>query len=146
MADERMTEQEIDEYAQLARVLESCPKADDITDAAIALLVLTREVRRERVRVADLEAAFAGAARHDVRPEVAAFAEVVERQLRKNDEAKGERGWKGARPLALLAHLCEELYELVDLFGPDPTTLARDWVGWKLRLAGWLLQQARSAL
>src|ERR1039458_4669935 len=53
-----------------------------------------------------------------LRPEVAAFAQMMEKKLRSNDH-KGKAGWKSADTQYLLARLCDETGELLESFtGP----------------------------
>lgn len=48
-----------------------------------------------------------------LRPEVAAFAQLMEEKLRENDH---KRGWKNDLPRHLLARVCDELAELLQSF------------------------------
>lgn len=46
------------------------------------------------------------------RPEVVAFADLMEQRLRAHDASRGKRGWEGCDPKWLLGRLKEELAEL----------------------------------
>ena len=59
-----------------------------------------------------------------LRPAVIGFAIAMERQLRENDEEKGEIGWLSSSSLILLTKLTEEAGEVAELilqldFSPD---------------------------
>jgi NTP pyrophosphatase (non-canonical NTP hydrolase) len=60
------------------------------------------------------------------RPEVAAFADLMERELRANDH---KPGWKGENPWPLLDRLREELGELWDELQPGSRTNIGAWRG-----------------
>lgn len=51
-----------------------------------------------------------------IRKEVLMFAALMERMLRKHDEAKGEQGWKKDAPLDLFDRVNEEFKELYELW------------------------------
>jgi hypothetical protein len=53
-----------------------------------------------------------------LRPEVAAFAQLMERELRKNDH-KGTSGWKNDTVDDLLVRIFEETEELIASFRPS---------------------------
>ena len=61
-----------------------------------------------------------------LRPEVAAFAQLMERELRKNDH-KGTEGWKDDTLHELLARLFEETAELIDSFRPSGKRDGKKW-------------------
>ncbi len=48
----------------------------------------------------------------ELRPEVLAFAQAMERKLREHDETRGRRGWSSAQPDWLMLRLTEETGEL----------------------------------
>lgn len=48
----------------------------------------------------------------ELRPEVAAFAQAMERKLRQHDAARGKRGWRHADGPWLMLRLLEEAGEL----------------------------------
>lgn len=60
---------------------------------------------------------------HVLRPEVQAFAELMEAQLRANDH-KGRAGWKDSAPHLLLARVFDELAEALTTIKPENSALA----------------------
>jgi hypothetical protein len=74
------------------------------------------------------------------RPEVTAFANLMEKRLRAYDGDKGEEGWKRSSPHQLLAHGVEELSELVE------TLRGSKWSTKKLELVCHHLDLARDLL
>ncbi len=48
----------------------------------------------------------------ELRPEVAAFAQAMERKLREHDDTRGHRGWSSAQPDWIMVRLAEEVGEL----------------------------------
>ena len=61
-----------------------------------------------------------------LRPEVAAFAQLMERELRKNDH-KGTSGWKNDTVDGLLVSLFDETAELIDSFRPSGKRDGKKW-------------------
>jgi hypothetical protein len=75
----------------------------------------------------------------ELRPEVQAFAQLMEQKLRANDH-KG--GWKKEPPHFLVARACEEMAELVSTLSPDPKALETFAVArWQLHFAAQALTQ-----
>jgi NTP pyrophosphatase (non-canonical NTP hydrolase) len=66
----------------------------------------------------------------DCRPEVRAFAVLMEEQLRRHDADRGAKGWEDDFPMDLLAHLEEEVSELREALcktpAPTPDEIARE--------------------
>lgn len=88
----------------------------------------------------------------ELRPEVEAFAQLMERELRKNDYKNREDGsgsWKDDSAATLITRLIEEVAELVDSFSPlvvakrpASTTFNRHWYD----ITSYLLAKACDAI
>lgn len=79
-----------------------------------------------------------------LRPEVEAFAQLMEKVLRRNDH-KGN-SWKDDTSMDLVVRLIEETSELVKSFRPRERRAGKSFNGKWLQIAGYLLDQAGLAL
>lgn len=65
----------------------------------------------------------------ELRPAVAAFAQTMERQLRRHDATRGPAGWENDDARDLFAHQVEEICEVAALLGYSERELM-DLVGY----------------
>ena len=61
----------------------------------------------------------------ELRPQVAAFAQLMERKLRSHDSGRGKRGWKIASHRWLYNRLRQELNELAYAIAKPPVDQSR---------------------
>lgn len=94
---------------QAAHQFGATPLSVTLGDLAKASEGLEEQCRRR----AEAEAALAATAwAKQLRPEIIAFALLMERELRANDERKGKVGWKNCDPRDLIPRIYDEAEEL----------------------------------